>query len=172
MGSVHGFMERVLDTAALLHWPSNRLAGGVCAPSQAEELERLSPARMLLVESADLEWRAVSEDALEAARACAGATGDLPRLSDVDLDVLALALAAEAVLVTDDYRLQNAYRHAGGSVESVANAPSKQVWIWEQRCTGCGATSPVSGDATRSRKGQLGSCNVCGSPVVIKRRRS
>ena len=126
-------MERVLDTAALLHWPVQQLVGGICAPSQVEELERLSPARALLVESADLQWRAVSVPALKRAKDCAKATGDLPRLSDVDLDVLALALEAEAVLVTDDYRLQNAYQHAGGSVESVANAPSKHVWIWEQR---------------------------------------
>jgi UPF0271 protein len=165
-------MERVMDTAALLHWPPQRLAGGVCAPSQVQELERLSPARALLVESADLEWRSVSKDALEQAKAAAKVTGDLPRLSDVDLDVLALALEAQAVLITDDYRLQNTYQHAGGSVESVANAPSKQVWIWEQRCTGCGASSAVSGDAKRSKKGQLGDCEVCGSPVVIKRRRS
>ena len=165
-------MERVLDTAALLHWPPQQLAGGVCAPSQVRELERLSPARALLVESADLEWRSVSRAALEQAKACAKATGDLPRLSDVDLDVLALALEAGGVLVTDDYRLQNTYQHAGGSVESVANAPSKQVWIWEQRCTGCGVSSAVSGHASRSKKGQLGDCAVCGSPVVIKRRRS
>ena len=165
-------MERVLDTAALLHWPVHQLAGGICAPSQVEELERLSPARALLVESADLQWRAVSVPALKRAKDCAKATGDLPRLSDVDLDVLALALEAEAVLVTDDYRLQNAYQHAGGSVEAVANAPSKHVWIWEQRCTGCGATSEVPSEVSRSKKGQLGDCDVCGSPVVIKRRRS
>ncbi len=165
-------MERVLDTAALLHWPPQRLAGGVCAPSQVQELERLSPARALLIESADLVWRSVSAIALERAKTCAKATGDLPRLSDVDLDVLALALEADAVLVTDDYRLQNAYQHAGGSVESVANAPAKQVWIWEQRCTGCGASSSISGDASRSKSGQLGDCEVCGSPVMIKRRRS
>ena len=81
----------------------------------------------------------LSPPALKRAKDCAKATGDLARLSDVDLDVLALALP-EAVLVTDDYRLQNAYQHAGGAVEPVANAPSKHVWIWEQRCTGCGAT--------------------------------
>lgn len=165
-------MERVLDTAALLHWPPQRLAGGVCAPSQIRELEALSPARALLVESSDLVWRAVSTEALEQAKACAKTTGDLPRLSDVDLDILALALEVNGLLVTDDYRLQNTYQHAGGSVEPVANAPSKQVWIWEQRCTGCGASSAVSSDASRSKKGQLGDCGVCGSPVVIKRRRS
>ncbi|MGB1420042.1 MAG: hypothetical protein ACPG7K_04630, partial [Poseidonia sp.] len=93
------------------------------------------------------------------------------RLSDVDLDVLALALEADAVLVTDDYRLQNCYKHAGGTVESVANAPSKQVWIWQQRCKGCGATSSLADDVQRSKKSELGDCSICGSPVEIKRKR-
>ena len=106
-------MVRVLDTAALLHWPPAQLAGGVCAHSQRSELEQLSHARALLVDTADLEWRAVSVDARAQAKVCAEATGDFARLSDVDIDVLALALEVEAVLVTDDYRLQNCYKHAG-----------------------------------------------------------
>lgn len=164
-------MVRVLDTAALLHWPPAQLAGGVCAHSQRSELEQLSHARALLVDTADLEWRAVSVDARAQAKVCAEATGDFARLSDVDIDVLALALEAEAVLVTDDYRLQNCYKHAGGSVESVANAPSKHVWIWQQRCKGCGATSSLADEVHRSKKGELGDCSICGSPVEIKRKR-
>ena len=164
-------MERVLDTAALLHWPPVRLAGGVCAPSQRAELERLSPARTMLVEAADILWRRASASAMEQAKACAGASGDLARLSDVDVDVLALALELNAVLVTDDYRLQNTYRHAGGAIEAVVNAPSKQVWIWELRCKGCGKTSTLPTDVSRSRKGPVGDCELCGSPMEIKRRK-
>ncbi len=164
-------MERVLDTAALLHWPPARLAGGICASSQRSELERLSPARTMLVEAADIQWRDVSPSAIEQAKNCASASGDLARLSDVDVDVLALALEVEAILVTDDYRLQNTYRHAGGSIETVVNAPSKQVWIWELRCIGCGDTSPLPADVPRSKKGPAGECSACGSPMEVKRRR-
>lgn len=165
-------MKRVLDTAALLHWPPQRLAGGICAVSQRIELERLSPARTMLIDATNLDWRTVSPSALEGARACAGATGDLPRLSDVDLDVLALALEEGATLCTDDYRLQNTYKHAGGAVEPVVNAVSKHVWIWEGRCTGCGATSPLSGDVRRSKNQTVGDCRLCGSPVRVKRRKA
>ena len=164
-------MERVLDTAALLHWPPNRLAGGVCAHSQRQELERLSEARSMLIDAADLDWRSPTPAALEAAKAAAGASGDLARLSDVDVDVLALALSLQAVLVTDDYRLQNTFRHAGGSVEPVVNAASKHVWIWEQRCKGCGATSSLEPDVARSKQGSTGECRICGSPLEVKRRR-
>lgn len=164
-------MNRVLDTAALLHWPPTRLSGGVCAHSQRQELERLSAARSMLIEAADLQWRAPSPAALEEAKTAASASGDLARLSDVDVDVLALALSLQAVLVTDDYRLQNTYRHAGGTVEPVVNTVSKHVWIWEQRCKGCGATSPLEPDVARSKRGTTGECNRCGSPLEIKRRK-
>ena len=169
--SVHGFMERVLDTAALLHWPPDRLNDGVCAPSQRVELERLSPARAMLVEAVNIEWRPVSKAAMEQAVAAATVSGDLPRLSDVDLDVLALALEANAVLYTDDYRMQNTHKLAGGAVEAVVNVASKHVWIWEQRCTGCGAVSAVDGEVKRSKHDVVGECRVCGSALKVKRRR-
>ena len=68
----------VLDTTALLHWPLERLAGGVCCPSQLDELERLSPARRMLVEAAQIEWMNPSPAHLEAATSAAASTGDLP----------------------------------------------------------------------------------------------
>ena len=46
----------VLDTAALLHWPVERLQGGIVAHSQLEELRKLSPQRAMLLESIEMEW--------------------------------------------------------------------------------------------------------------------
>ena len=131
----------------------------------------MSEARSMLIEAADLQWRSPTPAALEAAKTAAGASGDLARLSDVDVDVLALALSLKAVLVTDDYRLQNTYRHAGGTVEPVVNAASKHVWIWEQRCKGCGATSSLDPNVARSKQGSTGECRICGSPLEVKRRK-
>ena len=123
---------RVLDTAALLHWPVAQLADGVCAMSQQVELERVSSQRSLLVQSLDsIEWREVPSAWLQAAREAAAQSGDLPRLSDVDLDVLALALALDATLVTDDYRLQNTMQFLERPTQSVGAAGAKQVWKWE-----------------------------------------
>ena len=48
--SVLADME-VLDTAALLSWPVHMLVNGLCATSQLSEVQRLSPARHLLVEA-------------------------------------------------------------------------------------------------------------------------
>ena len=165
------FMQRVLDTAALLHWPVHELEGGVCAVSQRRELERLSPPRLMLVETVDLVWRDVTSRWLDDAKLVASQTGDLPRLSDVDLDVLALALGLGVPLVTDDYRLQNSLQHAGGSVVAVANAPATAVWLWELRCTGCRDVSEVTEGAQRSKGQPVRDCQRCGSPMVVKRKR-
>ena len=165
-------MERVLDTAALLHWPLEKLAGGVCATSQQEELGRLSEERLLLIESASLVWREVPSPWRDEAKRAASQTGDLARLSDVDLDVLDLALGLQATLVTDDYRLQNTIKHAGGESESVVNKPSTSVWMWELKCTGCRDVAPVPDHVERSKDSVAGECRRCGSPMVVKRRRS
>ena len=163
---------RVLDTAALLHWPVDQLADGVCAISQQAELERVSPQRSLLVQSLDsIEWRDVPPAWLQDAKEAAAASGDLPRLSDVDVDVLALAIALDAILVNDDYRLQNTMQALQRPTKSVGTTGAKQVWRWELRCTGCRATSPVPANVDRSKKGSVADCDVCGSPMNVKRAR-
>ncbi|MCH1540681.1 MAG: hypothetical protein L7S56_04505 [Candidatus Poseidonia sp.] len=162
-------MDRVLDTAALLHWPLERLSGGICASSQRRELESVSETRSLLLEAANLDWRDAPPSWLDRAKQVASTSGDLPRLSDVDLDVLALAVGLSAVLVTDDYKLQNTFKAHGGVVESVNTKGASQVWHWELRCLGCRATFPVPKDAQRSKKGAVGECERCGSPTEMKR---
>jgi UPF0271 protein len=154
-------MMPVLDTAALLHWPVERIAGGIAAHSQLAELERLSPARAMLVESIEMEWMSIGTgDAEEAARR----TGDLPRLSEVDLEVLALAMATGQCLFTDDYSLQNVCRSLNHPFEAVSNRPSKQQWAWELRCIGCRATKQA--DSKEEQE-----CEICGSPMKVKRAR-
>jgi len=164
-------MARVLDTAALLMWPPEKLAGGVCAASQRAELERVDASRAMLAETVDLTWQDVPTAWIAEARSVAAASGDLPRLSDVDLDVLALALGLDAVLVTDDFRLRNAFASVDGTVEAAGVKKRTNVWLWTLRCTGCGATSSVPEDTHRSKRDPVGECRTCGSPLALKRLR-
>ncbi|MBA4694246.1 MAG: hypothetical protein DWC06_05320 [Candidatus Poseidoniales archaeon] len=152
----------VLDTAALLHWPAEKLQGGIVAHSQLEELRKLSPERAMLLESIEMEWLSIGTGDAEAA---AVATGDLTRLSPVDLEVLALALSTGQKLFTDDYSLQNVCRHLGHPFESVSNKRSRELWSWELKCIGCRATRKVE---TK----QEAECDVCGSPMKVKRSRN
>ena len=151
----------VLDTAALLHWPVERMQGGIVAHSQLEELRRLSQQRAMLVESIEIEWMSLGTGDAESA---AARTGDLPRLSPVDLDILAIALATGETLFTDDYSLQNVCRSENHPFEAVSNKRSKQQWNWELRCIGCRATKKA--DSKEEQE-----CDICGSPMKIKRTR-
>ena len=164
-------LMRVLDTAALLHWPVSELTGNICAVRQQAELERVSPQRWMLVQALDIDWRDVPPKWLKEAKECAAQSGDLPRLSDVDLDVLALALGLNLPLVTDDYRLQNTMNAAGKQSATVGTKGAKQVWKWELRCTGCRISIDVPENVSRSKKGDVGDCDRCGSPLVLKRKR-
>ena len=152
----------VLDTAALLHWPVERMVGGIVAHSQLEELRRLSPQRAMLIESIDIEWMSMGTKDAESA---AATTGDLPRLSPVDLDILALALATGETLYTDDYSLQNVCRSVNHPFEAVSNKRSRQQWSWELRCIGCRATKEA--DSQKEEE-----CDICGSPMKVKRSRN
>ena len=152
----------VLDTAALLNWPVERMVGGIVAHSQLEELRRLSPQRAMLIESIDIEWMSMGTKDAESA---AATTGDLPRLSPVDLDILALALSTGETLYTDDYSLQNVCRSVNHPFEAVSNKRSRQQWSWELRCIGCRATKKA--DSQKEEE-----CDICGSPMKVKRSRN
>ena len=149
----------VIDTAALLHWPIERLRGCMAVHSQLVELENLSQDRAILVESAGINWRRV-ETSL--ARVAASETGDLPRLSSVDLEVLALAIETNEVLFTDDYSLQNICRAQGMEFKPVSNRVSEKQWYWELRCIGCRATKPTTENSPME-------CEICGSEMRVKR---
>ena len=149
----------VLDTAALLHWPVNQLQGGIVAHSQLDELRKLSPERAMLVESIDMNWMSCG---LQEATEAASKTGDLTRLSPVDLEILALTISTGEKLFTDDYSLQNVCRSLGHHFEAVSNKKSTQQWGWQLKCIGCKATKKVDSQTEQE-------CDICGSPMKVKR---
>ena len=151
----------VLDTAALLHWPVEKIAGNLVANSQMAELENLSPERAMLVEALDLRWE--SPDTKDAEIAAAK-TGDLPRLSPVDLDIIAIAINSNETLYTDDYSMQNVCRFLGLDFQPVFNQKSKKQWFWQLKCIGCRATKEIEIEKEET-------CEICGSPMKVKKAR-
>ena len=148
----------VLDTAALLAWPLEMLMAGICAESQMDEVERLSPSRHMMLESQGPRFETPNETAIELAIEASQETGDFSGLSDVDLDVLALALSTGHTLVTDDYRLQNVCQHRGHPWRGVVQEGVREVRKHALVCVGCGATQS-DGDV----------CSDCGSPLKLTR---
>ena len=99
--------------------------------------------------------RSPSEPARERVRAASDATGDTQRLSTTDRDLLALAWEADAILVTDDYSIQNVCRALGVPHEPVLLPGIRALWRWSYRCTGCARTWPEWHPE----------CPTCGSPL-------
>ena len=148
----------VLDTAALLAWPLEMLMTGICAESQLDEVERLSPSRHMMLESQGPRFETPNQAAIELANQASQETGDFSGLSRVDLDVLALALSTGYTLVTDDYRLQNVCQHRGHPWRGVVQEGVREVRKHALVCVGCGAVQS-GGDV----------CPDCGSPLKLKR---
>jgi len=148
----------VLDTAALLSWPLEMLIGGICANSQLDEIQRLSPSRHLLIESQGPRFEMPSPAAIAVATEASQETGDFSGLSSVDLDVLALAFSTGCTLVTDDYRMQNVCSHRGHPWRGVVQDGVREVRTHALVCIGCGSIQ-IQGEI----------CPECGSNLRLKK---
>ena len=76
----------VLDTAALLSWPLEMLMQGICANSQLDEVQRLSPSRHLMIESQGPRFETPNPAAIAVATEASQETGDVSGVSNVDVD--------------------------------------------------------------------------------------
>jgi endoribonuclease Nob1 len=97
-------------------------------------------------------------------------TGDIYRLSDADKEILAIALdinndkEKEAVIITDDYSIQNTASEIGLKFENIAQNGITKKLKWGIICTGCG----------KKFKENINVCLICGShtkKIVISGRK-
>jgi len=90
-------------------------------------------------------------------------TGDIDRLSNVDIDVLALALdinlndQKEAIILSDDYSMQNVADTLNITFENIGQPKITKRFKWGCRCLGCRKKfnenikiCPICGTATRN----------------------
>jgi UPF0271 protein len=90
-------------------------------------------------------------------------TGDKDRLSIADKEILALALDIngdankEAVIVTDDYSIQNVAHALNIKFENISQPGITKKFKWTYRCSGCGKkfeenikTCPICGASTKN----------------------
>ena len=83
----------------------------------------------------------------------ASRTGDIERLSDTDIGILAKALEHGGILCTDDYAIQNVAESLGIETEPILQDGIKETFEWGRRCKGCG----------RRFENDVRICTVCGS---------
>lgn len=129
----------VLDTAALLSWPLEMLIQGICANSQLNEIQRLSPSRHLMLEAQGPRFETPNPEAIAVTTEANQETKNFNNLSSIDLDVLTLTLSTNYTLITDNYRMQNVCSHRGHPWRGVIQKKVHQVRSHALECVGCGS---------------------------------
>lgn len=84
--------------------------------------------------------------------------GETDRLSDADVELLALSLQLKdqdkkPVILTDDYSIQNIAEHLKISYKNINQRIIKEKFKWEMRCLGCG----------KKFKDNIKICPICGA---------
>tara|TARA_Y100001970_G_scaffold104228_1_gene130616 strand:+ start:14178 stop:14675 length:498 start_codon:yes stop_codon:yes gene_type:complete len=158
----------VLDTTAIISWPISALSGGIITSGQISEVMRYSPERAEIIKSIGLNFQEPNEEFIRQVTTMARTTGDISGLSKTDLSLIALSKELNAVLVTDDYRMQNVAKNLGIECKPVIMEGIAEIWNWELVCKGCSKVFPAPKN-TSEKRNDLGECYDCGSPLKLKR---
>ncbi len=153
-------MRYVIDTSALFSMEDLPQGDLFVTPGVIRELEKYKDRRLVYWEEM-LKVSEPSTASLLEIKKAAISTGDDARLSPVDISILALAKELGAVLLSDDYSIQNVARYLSIPFKGVGMKEIKEVIKWSYRCTGCGKYWDKN----------MNECPICGSPLKSKRSR-
>jgi len=152
-------MVIILDTSALFSMedlPEDCL----CPPGVITELERYKDRRTErwgdLLRISDC-----TDKSIVVVKEAARKSGDIGRLSDVDVTVLALALDVSGEILTDDYSIQNVASILNIPYRPVGMQGIKKVEKWNYRCVGCG----------KWYKEDVKECSICGHSLRSHRKK-
>ncbi|OYT26801.1 MAG: hypothetical protein B6U97_03065 [Candidatus Altiarchaeales archaeon ex4484_96] len=159
--------KKLLDTSAIYRSDLNLSEGGYVTTNRVLDEVRDDTAKSVLnsaLSSGALLIEMPSPEYVKKTEIKAKETGDLGRLSDVDLELLALAWEKKYLLVSDDYSIQNMCMHLDiqymtGSAKGITNRVK-----WSMICSGCAR------EYEYNIKNKI--CPVCGSDLVKKALRS
>ncbi len=155
----------VLDTSAIYNatdYPADRML--YSTPQVLKELRRVyRTERAELFVQSRLRIAEPDRESVQWIREKAQETGDIARLSPTDIEVLSLAREMGAILVTEDYSMQNIAEAAGIEFRSLYLPPIKDYVEWELRCVSCGAIS---------KEKAAKECRICGGKLITRRRKS
>ncbi|MDP8011201.1 MAG: hypothetical protein RAK23_00045 [Thermoplasmata archaeon] len=149
----------ILDTSAFLSGKSFPLDNEIIIPeSVLEELKNIEKYSILIEKSKIIQ---PSELSLKIAIEAAEKTGDINKLSKTDLDIIALSQEFDAVVITDDYAIQNVLKFLKKPYSGMAIKEIKQNFKWVYRCTGCKIYFEEYYE----------SCPVCGSSLKLVKKK-
>ena len=133
---VEGKKKYIIDTSAMLSGNLNISEDGYVYPeSVINEIKKGSLEKIL--EVANITTRSPGKEYIAKAREAALSTGDYNALSATDIDVLALAIELNGIIITDDYAIQNVAKYCGIAYSGGGISGIKKGIIWKYRCSGC-----------------------------------
>ena len=147
----------VLDTSAFIH-EYHTEDDTASVPRVHEELEDEHALRFDAMEGAGMHIHIPDEATVETVERAARETGDAGALSATDVRLLAAAFELGAVLVTDDYAMQNVAEKLEVTVEVIARDGITEQREWTFQCAGCGREFDERHDR----------CPICGSDLSRK----
>lgn len=132
----------------------------VTVPEVVSEI--IDEASALYFSVKNLRVEEASEESEKEVVTTAKITGDIHKLSNTDIKVLAKALdekkrGKDVILVTDDYAIQNVAMKLGIKFENIVQNGISKEFKWIKVCRGCG------------RRIDSDICPVCGSEAVLRR---
>ena len=150
----------VLDSSAFFSMDALPEEDHVSPPGVIKELEKYEDPRLALwgdmINVSDC-----SKESLKKVEEAAKKSGDLGRLSPVDLTVLALAVDVNGTIWSDDYSIQNVAKIMGIGFKPVGMKGIEKVVKWNYQCIGC----------RKWYKEKYPECPVCGSRMKACRRK-
>ncbi len=153
-------MVIVLDSSALFSMENLPDEDCVCPPGVIRELKKYDDKRLDLWGDL-LRVSDCSDESVERVKDEARRSGDLGRLSPVDITVIALGLDLEGIVYSDDYSIENVCTRLGIQYRPIGTKGIKKVERWNYQCIGC----------RKWYKEKADECPICGSPMKAFRRK-
>lgn len=160
----------VLDTSAFVAGfdPFSLSVEQVTVPKVEEEIKRNSMNKLRFetaLENGKVKVKAPSQEFINQIRLSSSKVGDSFKLSETDIELLALALELKSTgyspqVVSDDYSIQNVASKLEIEFSALATFGIKRVLEWVRYCPACYREYPAN---TKAKE-----CKVCGTALKRK----
>lgn len=145
----------ILDTSAILSGFVINFNEILITPKVFEEIKKGKAKRNLDLNIDNIKTVEPDQKYEKMVKDAALITNDFLNLSETDIEVLAVAIQYNAIIITNDYAIQNVAKFMSISFQSFGMNQIKSLVIWKYKCTGC----------SRYFNKFYKECPVCGSPI-------
>lgn len=144
----------VMDSSAIFR--RKKYDEMITVPEVVEEVKDENS--RLFLSLMDINVEEPSEETVSTVKEAAEKSGDIYKLSQTDIKLIAKALEVEeSVLVTDDYAIQNVASLLNIEVDNILQPTISKTYKWVRMCKGCKRTIEYK------------ICPICGSETVLKK---